>query len=84
MKDVDEDTRSVIAGLEVSEIFEGEGDHAEAIGSVKKVKLASRLGALDMLMRYHALYKDKVELSGQVILADQMAMARVRVFQVQI
>ncbi len=50
--------RRVIAGLEVSDSKDG--------GKLKKVKLSDRRAALDMLMRYHSLYKDKVEVSGGV------------------
>lgn len=63
--DIDEDTRSVIAALEVTELFEGDGEQKHAYGLLKKVKLSDRRGALDMLMRYHALYRDKVEHTGK-------------------
>jgi phage terminase small subunit len=66
IKDIDEDTRSVIAGLEVTEIFDGaQGEQRHVIGLMKKVKLSDRRAALDMLMRYHALYQDKVEHTGK-------------------
>jgi phage terminase small subunit len=55
MKDIDEDTRSVIAGMEVVELFEGDGEQKHVYGLLKKIKIYDRRGALDMLMRYHAL-----------------------------
>jgi hypothetical protein len=43
IKDIDEDTRSVIVGLEVTEIFDGsEGKQRHVIGLMKKVKLSDR------------------------------------------
>jgi phage terminase small subunit len=68
IKDIDEDTRSVIAGLEVTELFGGDGEQKHAYGLLKKVKISDRRAALDMLMRYHSLYKDKVEHTGAVTL----------------
>lgn len=59
--EIPEQARAVIAGLEVTEIFDGDGEQKHALGLRDKVKLADRRGALDMLMRYHSLYKDKVE-----------------------
>jgi phage terminase small subunit len=65
IKSIDPDTRAVIAGLEVSDIWDSsEGDQKSIIGTLKKVKISDRKGALDMLFRYHALYKDKVEHTG--------------------
>lgn len=62
IKDIDKDTRSVIAGLEVSDIWDGgEGEQKSIIGTLKKVKLTDRGSALDKLMRYHSLYNDKSE-----------------------
>lgn len=67
LKDIPPEARSVIAGLEVTELFDGAtGEQKHAIGLIKKLKLTDRQGALDKLMRYHALYKDKVELSGNL------------------
>jgi phage terminase small subunit len=76
IKDIDEDTRSVIAGLEVTELFEGDGEQKHAYGLLKKVKISDRRGALDMLMRYHALYQDKVEITFP--LAERISRARSR------
>lgn len=78
--DIPAHTRSVIAGLEVSEIFDGsQGEQKHAIGLMKKVKLSDRRGALDMLMRYHSLYKDKVEVNVSEELASALSNARKRI-----
>jgi phage terminase small subunit len=66
LADIDPDSRAAIAGVEVTEIFDGAaGEQKHVIGLLKKVKLSDRLSALDKLMRYHALYKDRVEHTGK-------------------
>jgi len=68
IKDIDPESRSVIAGMEVTDIFDsGEGEQKSIIGNLKKIKLSDRLSALDKLMRYHALYRDKAEIEVTVI-----------------
>lgn len=78
IKDISPEARSVIAGLEISDIWDGEGEQKSIIGNIKKIKLSERRGALDMLMRYHSLYKDKVEVSGLESLAEALSRARKR------
>lgn len=78
IKDIPEHARTVLGGLEVVELFEGTGDEKHAYGLLKKVKLADRGAALDKLMRYHSLYKDKVEVTGLESLADAISRARKR------
>lgn len=50
--EIPEKVRSAIAGIDVIELSEGRGH-------IKKLRLADRRAALDMLMRYHSLYHDK-------------------------
>lgn len=64
VSDLDDNSAAAIAGLEVTELFEGDGEQRHAYGLLKKVKLADKGSALDKLMRYHALYKDKVQHGG--------------------
>jgi phage terminase small subunit len=65
IRDISPDARSVIAGMEVSDIWAGEGEQKSIIGNLKKIKLTDRSSALDKLMRYHALYRDRVEHTGK-------------------
>ena len=62
MKDIPAEVRTCIAGFEVIELFEGTGDEKHCYGLLKKVKLTDRNSALDKSMRYHSLYRDKLEL----------------------
>jgi len=52
------------SGLEVTELFEGDGEQKHAYGLLKKVRLSDKGSALDKLMRYHSLYRDKFEHTG--------------------
>ena len=78
LAEMDEHTAAAIAGIEVTELFDGVGNERRQIGIVKKVRLTDRAASLDMLMRYHSLYKDKVEINGHLILADRIVKARTR------
>ena len=64
IQDLDDDTAACIAGLEVTELFEGDGEQKHAYGLLKKVRLSDKGSALDKLMRYHSLYRDKFEHTG--------------------
>lgn len=55
--ELDDDTAAAIAGLEVVEQYEGQGDERRLIGHVKKWKLADKKGALDMLMKHLGGYE---------------------------
>jgi len=61
MKDIPPEVRTCIAGFEVIELFEGAGDERHCYGLLKKVKLTDRNSALDKSMRYHSLYRDKLQ-----------------------
>jgi phage terminase small subunit len=56
MQDFDDDVAACIAGFEVIELFEGSGDKKHAYGLLKKVKLASKLTALDLLGKHLKLF----------------------------
>lgn len=76
--ELDDDTASSIAGLEVNELFEGEGEQKHAFGLLKKIKIADKYKGLELLGRHLKLFTDKVELSGELTLADRIAKARTR------
>jgi phage terminase small subunit len=58
---LDDDTAASVAGVEVNELFEGDGDQKHAYGLNKKIKLADKLRALEMLGRHKKLFTDKTE-----------------------
>ncbi len=63
---LDNETAACIAGLDVMDIYDGSGDDKEFTGYIKKYKVADKLKALELLGKHLGMFKDKVELSGQV------------------
>lgn len=76
--ELDDDTAASVAGLEVNELFEGDGDQKHAYGLVKKIKIADKGHNLERLGRHLKLFTDKVEVSGLESLADAISRARKR------
>ena len=63
IQDLDDDTASIITGIETTEEFDGYGQDREQIGYTKKVKMADKTKALDMLGKYFGMFKEKVEVN---------------------
>ena len=62
--DIDDVTRMAVAGLEVTELFEGTGDQKHAYGLCKKIKLADKGQNLERLGKHLKLFTDKTEVTG--------------------
>ena len=62
--DIDDVTRMAVAGLEVTELFEGTGDQKHAYGLCKKIKLADKGQNLERLGKHFKLFTDKTEVTG--------------------
>ncbi len=60
MDDIPEHARRAISGLDVSELFEGEGKDRKNIGLLKKLKTSDKKGALELLGKYKKMWSDKV------------------------
>lgn len=61
-----EELARAVAGMDVvvrASTGAGDGDEGELI-EVRKIKRWDKLKAIDMLMRYHGMFKDKMELTG--------------------
>ena len=78
IKDIPEEVRRAIAGVEVFEEFEGFGKDRIQIGETKKMKTYDKNKALELAGRHFKMYTDKVEHSGTVELASNLAKARAR------
>jgi phage terminase small subunit len=76
INELDDLTAACIAGLEVQELWEGRGDAREQYGVVKKLKLADKKGALELLGRYLKLWTDRLEVSGPEALAERLRKGR--------
>lgn len=75
--ELDDDTAAAIAGLDLLEEFAGHGEERVQIGWTKKIKLADKARALELLMRHMGMLNDKLKLQGDaanplVLLLQQM------------
>lgn len=61
-----DDLARAIAALDTDELFDGRGRRRQRIGLARKVRLADKLRALEMLGRSFGLFKDKVEVRTTV------------------
>lgn len=76
--ELDDETASALAGMDIQEEFAGSGDARVHIGRTKKVKIAERKGYLDMLMRHLGGYKKDNEQAGEAAAAALAAGISVR------
>lgn len=58
LHELDDDTASAIAGVEVEELFEGRGDERRHVGRIHKFKLVDRKAFIDMGLRVIGGYKE--------------------------
>lgn len=65
LKEIPEDVRRSISGLEVNELFEGSGDQKTAIGIARKVKFWDKNKALENLGKHLKLFTEKHEHTGK-------------------
>ena len=63
--ELDEDTAAAIAGLEVAEVYEGQGEQRTFVGYLKKYKLADKKGALDSIARHLGMFIERHEHTGR-------------------
>lgn len=65
IKNMPEDARRVIAGMEVSEIFDNAaGDQKQAIGLLKKIKVCDKIRALELTGKHLGMFEDKLNIPG--------------------
>jgi phage terminase small subunit len=57
LKDIDDDTAAVIAGIEVDEVWDGRGEKRQQTGFTKKVKFWNKVSALDSLSEMQGIFK---------------------------
>lgn len=78
VKDMPEEIRKSVSGVESLEVYEGSGQDRVYIGDTKKLKLWDKTKALEMLGRHLKLYTDVVEHKGTINLAERLSQARKR------
>lgn len=60
----DDATAAAIAAIDVEELFEGRGEAREHVGTLRKVKRAEKLRALELLGQYLRMFRQVTELTG--------------------
>lgn len=75
-KDWSDEIAHAVAGVEVTELFEGSGADRTWIGYTKKVKFWDKTKALELLGKHKKLFTDKVEHSGKLTLEDLLDESR--------
>lgn len=73
LSELSEEAAAAIAGLEVDDRFTRSGEYR-----VKKLKIVSKLGALDSLSRIRGLFQDKMQVPGLEDFAAALVKARER------
>lgn len=63
--EMDEETRRIVASIETDELYAGRGSKRELIGYSRKVKIADKMKALEMIGRHFKMFTDKVEHTGK-------------------
>lgn len=72
VKDFDDESAAVVAGIETDDILEGRGDDKRSVGTTKKVKLHNKIAALERIskmMGYDAPQEHDVK--GQIIWKEE-------------
>ena len=73
--------RQYLTGFELADMFEGRGDEKELVGILKKIKWPDKVKNLELIGKHVDVnaFKERLEVSGTVTIADRMAKARLRV-----
>lgn len=76
INEIPEDTRRAIAAVEVEELLHAGG--SVQVGWSKKIKLWDKVKSLELLGKHLKLFKDQLEISGTIKIADRLREARQR------
>lgn len=73
--------RQYLTGFELADMFEGRGDERELVGILKKIKWPDKVKNLELIGKHVDVnaFKERLEVSGTVTIAERMAKARDRV-----
>ena len=78
INELDDDTAAVLAGMDISEEYEGTGEDRKFIGYTKKMKFADKVGALTLAMRHLGMLTDKLEIKNTTERSEKLRRARER------
>ena len=73
--------RQYLTGFELADMFEGRGDEKKLVGILKKIKWPDKVKNLELIGKHVDVnaFKERLEVSGTVTIADRIAKARQRV-----
>lgn len=73
--------RQYLTGFDLADMFEGRGDEKELVGILKKIKWPDKVKNLELIGKHVDVnaFKERLDVSGTVTIADRMAKARRRV-----
>lgn len=66
INELDDDTAAVLAGMDITEEFDGYGEGRKFIGYTKKVKVSDKVAALGLAMRHLGMLNDKLQVGGGI------------------
>ncbi|EPY5317620.1 terminase small subunit [Klebsiella pneumoniae] len=72
--------RQYLSGFDLADMFEGRGDDKELVGILKKIKWPDKVKNLELIGKHVDVnaFKERLEVSGTVTIADRIAAARRR------
>ena len=73
-----DDIAKSISGVEIEDLFDGHGEDRVQVGYTKKVKMWDKPKALELIGRHLKLFTDKIEIEGDLSIAESMRKARER------
>lgn len=65
LHEMDDDTAAALAGLDAILDAVELSEDGSSVGSIKKLKLADKKGALELLMRHMGMFNDKLKIAGE-------------------
>ena len=73
LKDIPYEARMALAGVEVSEMFEGSGAGRERVGMLHKYKTNDRVRAAELIGKHLKMWTDKLEVDEKITLSQMIA-----------
>ena len=73
-----EDIRRACSSIKINEIWAGGGDDRMQVGVMKEVKFWPKIQSLELLGKHLKLFTDRLEVEGEVTLADAVRRGRRR------